>query len=514
MELLQLVLDQFEQLCRIPRCSSDEGPVRRWLREWAALYRLEVRTDSAGNLCVEIPPSEGRERDPGLVLQAHQDMVCAARSDGAYDFSTGVSAEREGDWLLSRDTSLGADDGMGIALITAVCGALISSEHSGRRRHEPKKAAAAAGSARAAGSGNPPIELLFTSSEESGMSGASGLRPGFLRGRRMLNLDSETEGAFTVGCAGMRYGELVLPLRRFQPAVRSGRALFRIELHGAAGGHSATDIHRSGANAVLLAARLLPFLARRCEMHLIAMKAGNAPNMIARDAELKVAVPAGTGRSLVEAVAAAEGRFREEFAATDPQLQFTCTELSAAGGGAALTAVESTNRLSELLLGLPHGVMRLFDAPEQGLIHTSVNVAGCELSEGSSAGADAKIGLSVRGADSSGLDQARKRIESVAALAGARVSFSGEMEPWHAREASETLDRALAAYRNAHGSSARTEFAHGVLECGIIAKQIPDMDMISTGPTIEGAHAPGERVSISSIERVARFLREFVTQES
>lgn len=486
MDLLKPVLERFDEICRFSRCSSSEGAIRKWITDWASAHSFHLRSDGSGNLCIDIPASAGRENEPGLVLQAHQDMVCETRSGITHDFAGGVTVERDGDWLLSRDTTLGADDGMGIALITGVCGAL---------------------------DGHPPLELLFTSNEESGMSGAQGLQPGFLRGRMMLNLDSEKEGAFTIGCAGLRFADLTLAVRRFRPSVRGGLSVLSVEVHDASGGHSAMDIHRNGANAVLLLARLMPFLRKRCDLHLLALKAGEAPNMIARDAALSVAVPAAAEAQLREAVTAAASRFREEFASTDPALRLSCESARSSGTsddtGHFVTA-ESTARISELLLALPHGVERLFDSQDQGIVHTSANLAGCELSGGSGEKGELKVYLSVRSADVSGMDQVKKRIEAVGALAGARVSVSGEIAPWRAREPSAALDRALRAYRAAHRTAARKEFAHGMLECGVIAQKIPEMDMISTGPTIEGAHAPGERVSIRSVERVANFIEAFV----
>jgi len=426
-----------------------------------------------------------------IVLQAHQDMVCEARSGVVHDFSTGIAVETDGDWLTSRDTTLGADDGMGIALITGVCGAIIDSA--------PVSSSA----------GHPPLELLFTANEEAGMSGARGLTPGFLRGRLLLNLDSEREGFFTVGCAGLRFAEISLEARSISPPGRNAVAAFTVEIRGLAGGHSGTDIHRGRANAVILAARLLLFLAKRCDLHLVDIKAGSAPNMIARDAVLTVSIPVSDADTLSAAVVAADGRFRDEFALTDPQITLTCGP--AAATSAAVFTAEATSRLSELLLALPHGVLRVFDPPDRGIVHTSVNLAGCETSGAGPSARTVRIFQSFRGAASEDMDQAGKRIEAVAKLAGARASFSGDHLPWIAKTGSAVHERAVRAYRKALRTLPREEFAHGMLECGVIADRIPDMDMVSTGPTIEGPHAPGERVSVSSTKRVAEFLAAFIS---
>ena len=481
MNVFDEVIRSFGELARIPRCSSDEGPVRRWLTEWAAAHSLRGTQDGAGNVRVDVPASAGREKENGLILQAHQDMVCVARNGISHDFSrTGISFERDGDWLVARNTTLGADDGAGIALILGVCGnGLVS---------------------------NPPLELLFTSNEESGMSGARGLTADFLRGRRLLNLDSEQEGSLTVGCAGIRLLDVTLPVDRSSPVRTGGDAvLARVRLDGLRGGHSAVDIHRGQANANTLLARLVKYLPSRVRGDVVSWKAGNASNMVPRTGELLFAVPVGEFDRFRELTDSAGARFRTEYGATDPDLSLTCDVDSEPMRTRAPVTAATLQRMSGLVLALPHGVMKIFDPPDAGSVRSSVNLAQVELAD-----RELKVGLSLRGATKEDADEAQKQIEAVVGLAGGNVQppvniFRGaeKRDPPFAREP-------IHAYRKAFRAPIREEIAHGVLECGVISDRIPDMDMVSIGPTIENAHSPGERLSVSSLERVARFLVEFI----
>lgn len=481
MNVFDEVIRCFGELARIPRCSSDEGPVRRWLNEWAAAHSLRSTQDGAGNVRVDVPASAGRELESGLILQAHQDMVCVARNGISHDFArAGISFERDGDWLVARDTTLGADDGAGIALILGVCGnGLVS---------------------------NPPLELLFTSNEESGMSGARGLTADFLRGRRLLNLDSEQEGSLTVGCAGIRLLDVTLPADRSSRVGKGADAvLATVRLDGLRGGHSAVDIHRGQANANTLLARLVKYLPSRVGADVVSWKSGSAPNMIPRTGELLFAVPAGEFERFRELTDAAAARFRAEYGATDPDLSLTCDVDSEPKRTRAPVTAATLQRMGGLILALPHGVMKIFDPPDAGSVRSSVNLAQVELAD-----RELKVGLSLRGATKEDADEAQKQVEAVVGLAGGKCTTSGEYLPWRGKEGSVVRARAIHAYRKAFRAPIREEIAHGVLECGVISDRIPDMDMVSIGPTIENAHSPGERLSVSSLERVARFLVEFI----
>ena len=481
MDALPEVIRQFNELSRVSRCSGNEEPVRTWLQAWARSRNLDTARDGAGNIRIDIPATSGRAGEASLVLQAHQDMVCEARSGSAYDFAqSGISVERDGDWLTAWETTLGADDGAGIALMLGLYDAGLPD--------------------------HPQLEFLFTASEESTMAGARGLEAGFLRGRLLLNLDSEQEGSLTIGCAGLRGIEVKLPVERHTRSAATGHGAAvcaKISVTGLRGGHSAVDIHRGQANANLILARFLRFARGRLELQLTSLKSGNALNMVAREGECTVLLPGQLLPQLVELSAAASNRLREEFADTDPSLEISCSEISGSTRAALTTA--SLNRVCDLIVALPHGVIRVFDPPSSGLVRTSVNLARAELSE-----RELVIELSMRAATREDGDEAAKQVEAVASLAGARFGSTTWFEPWRAKDQSISRIRAVSAYRKALRSAIREEIAHGVLECGVIAERIPDMDMVSIGPTIAGAHSPGERVSVSSLERVARFLHEYI----
>lgn len=478
MDVLAEVMGRFAELAQVPRCSGNEEPIRRWIEGWARDRGLSSSRDGSGNIRIDVPASQGREEEPPLVIQAHQDMVCETRSGHNHDFSeNGVFIEQDGDWLVARDTTLGADDGAGIALMLGVYDAGLPS--------------------------HPCIELLFTASEESTMSGASGLSPGFLRGRTLLNLDSEQEGSLTVGCAGMRGIEITLPIERHSRRADTNIVGATLKLSGLHGGHSAVDIHRGQANANAILARFVKFARSRLDLRVTTWKAGNAPNMIARDGEVSVHLPPEQLQTLGDLCSAASERFRSEYDRTDPELAITCADTQASGPPAVTTA--TMLRGCELIMALPHGVLKIFDPPSMGLVSASINLAHTELADH-----EMRLGLTLRAATKEDAEEALKQVEAVALLAGAKFAATTGIEPWRGKSPSQARARARYAYKKAFRSALREEIAHGVLECGVIADRIPDMDMVSVGPTINGAHSPGERLHIPSLQRVARFLAEFV----
>ena len=465
------VLRWFEAISRIPRRSGDEARVRAWLQGWAAERGLGHRADAAGNLVIEVPATSGYEDAPGVILQGHMDMVCEKAKGSGHDFSQDpIRLVTDGDWLRADMTTLGADNGIGIALGLAVADA-------GDVEH-------------------PPLELLFTVDEETGLTGARALEPGFVRGRVLLNLDSEDEGVLTVGCAGGQSTQI--RMAPAQGAVPREHVALRVTVGGLSGGHSGVDIHDQRANAIQALARALQALGGLGDLRLAAADGGTAHNAIPRDAEALVWLPGEASDAAHRAIAALEAALRVEYARTDPALAVSVTD-AADASAMALTAAD-TRRLTDLLLALPHGVDRR--SPEiEGLVETSNNLATLTVRDG-----DARILTSQRSSSMARLRLLTDRITATARLAGADAESTAGYPAWTPNMDSPLLARCRALYEQLFGKPPVVEVIHAGLECGIIGARSPGLDMISFGPTIQNPHSPAERLHLPSVAPVYTLL--------
>ncbi len=468
----QRLLEIFEAISRIPRCSKNEGAIARWFESWAAAHSYRTQRDPAGNLRIAVPPSPGRERAPGVVLQGHLDMVCEKTPDSPHDFSRDpIRLIREGDWIRADHTTLGADNGAALALSAAV-----AEDHSVVR---------------------PPLELLFTVDEETGLTGAKHILPGFIQGRLLVNLDSETEGVFTVGCAGGRDVTITRTLNRV--ALPGDWHAMRVTIGGLCGGHSGIDIHRHRANALKLLARTLADLMSEGPVRLIELGGGTRRNAIPRDAFALLAVPQGLTEALRQRAAECEALFRGEFAAETALDVSVRGEALSQDRGSAVSAAEGA-ALMQLLLALPHGVGQL--SPDfEGLVLTSSNLAVAETSI-----ERLRVVTSQRSMDLPSLNAASQSVRAIAALAGAGCETESEYPPWSPRLGSALLSRCRRLYRELYHTEPRIRAIHAGLECAIIGGIYPDLDMISFGPTTENAHSPSERLHVPSFCRLQGFL--------
>jgi len=465
------VLDWFEQISAIPRCSKNEAQVARWLKAWGEHQGFPAVQDAAGNLLLRVPATGAGEGEPAVILQGHMDMVCEKRPDAPHDFSRDpIRLRRDGDWLRAEGTSLGADNGIALALAMAA--------------------------AVAPALPHPPLELLFTVEEETGLIGAKKLKPGLLGGTRFLNLDSEEEGVFTVGCAGGNETELVLHPERVP--LPEGFRLSGVRVHGLSGGHSGIDIHTRRANANRLLARLLASCRETIPLLLVRMSGGTAHNVIPRDAEAILGVRAGDLDTLRRKVAEMEKTALAEYHPVERALAMTCFEPSD-GAGSALT-LEDTDRVLHLLLALPHGVHHMMAEPP-GTVETSNNLATARVRE-----EGVRILTSQRSAVSSRLEEITGRVQSVGALAGASVSLRNAYPAWQPNWESPLLARCRRTYLDLFRSEARVETIHAGLECAVISAAYPGMDLVSFGPTIQNPHSPDERLHLPSLERTWAFL--------
>jgi dipeptidase D len=465
----------FDQILAIPRPSTKEEGMRRYVLDLAERKGLRHRRDATGNLVVEKPASPGRENAPGVVLQGHLDMVTEKDAGVAHDFERDpIVPRREDGWVKATGTTLGSDNGVGVAAILAVM--------------------------EADDLAHGPLELLFTVDEETGLTGVVALDPEAiaLRGRRLLNLDSEEENAVTIGCAGGSLTRIVLP--RETAAVPTGSVVLDLRLAGLKGGHSGMEIHLQRGSSVQLLARALYAAG---PLHLAGFQGGNKHNALAREAAARVVVPAGRRAAFTEAVEREVAAIREEYRPVEPDLRFEVSEAAASG---QVWTEDLGRRVLFLLNVLPHGVLAMsHDIP--GLVETSVNLAAVSESEDG-----VGVLLSVRSSIGSALRAVRRRLRACAELAGARVEENEGYPAWKPNVDSPLLRLFQGVHQRVQGSEPELKAVHAGLECGVLGEKFPGMDMISFGPVIEGAHSPDERVNIGSVDRFYRLLQETLAE--
>lgn len=472
-EKVKAILDYFEQINAIPRCSKNEEKIGLWLEQWAETKRLAVKKDAAGNLLIKVPPTAGYENAPVIVIQGHMDMVCEKSPDSPHDFSKDpIRHIIAGDWLRADNTTLGADNGIAIALALA----LASDD----------------------GLIHPRLELLFTVDEESGLNGAKKLEPGFIEGRVLLNVDSETEGVFTVGCAGGRHTQISRKIALTKLA--EGSQFFNLKVSGLHGGHSGIDIIKQRASANKILARTLHRLSATGDIRLVSMQGGTAHNAIARDAEAIFACDAEKSEALAKMVSEFEDIVRAEYNGIESALAISLSPADSAAAKKTALGPAETRAAVNLLLCLPHGVMGMSTVFDN-LVETSNNLATVEIKDGT-----LKILTSQRSLTASRLDAATAIVAAAAALAGADAESGSEYPPWTPDMQSELLKRCKKVYERVFNQTARVESIHAGLECAIIGDKYPGMDMISFGPNLKDPHSPNEALDISSLGKLWNFV--------
>jgi dipeptidase D len=408
-----------------------------------------------------------------MVIQGHMDMVCEKSPDSTHDFSKDpIQNIIDGDWLHADNTTLGADNGIAIALAMA-----LASDKS---------------------IAHPPLELLFTVDEETGLNGAKELEAGFIQGRILLNVDSETEGVFTVGCAGGRHTHISRKLELTELAPES--QFFHLNVSGLQGGHSGIDIIKQRASANKIMARTLHRLAAECDIQLISIKGGTAHNAIARDADAVLACPAGDCSALTRTVSEIERTVLTDYHTIENNLAINLTPAQSEAQNKTALSVAETRAVINLLLALPHGVMGLSTA-FKNLVETSNNLATVELT------ADMlKILTSQRSLTRSRLDEISSTVAATAALAGAATRCGSEYPPWTPNMQSALLDTCKKVYNQVFDQQAEVNSVHAGLECAIIGDKYEGMDMISFGPDLRDPHSPNEGLFIPSLDKIWRFM--------
>ncbi|MBN2189019.1 MAG: aminoacyl-histidine dipeptidase [Chitinispirillaceae bacterium] len=467
--------EYFEELSAVPRCSKHEAAAGRYVLGVAKRLGLEALRDPKGNVIARKKCAPGRENAPMVALQSHLDMVCEKNKGTAHDFGRDpILLKRTGEYVSAEGTTLGADNGLGVAT------ALALMENAAVR--------------------HGPLEFVFTVDEETGLTGAAALRSNDLKSRILINLDTEDEGVLYVGCAGGcdSIGTLAAAVEPLQ----AKHALYSLRVCGLRGGHSGIDIHLGRANAIKLLSRALSALAKSGAhgVRLCRLSGGNKRNAIPREAEALVALTAAQAVASVKAVAELERTFRDEYASADGGIAVSLTPYEGKRAGMKVFNKKAQERLLGLLHALPHGVIAMsFDIPE--LVETSTNLARVTMEKNR-----VVIETSQRSSVESRKREIVQAVSAVFALAGAKVAHTDGYPGWKPDLQSPILKIAKETYRRLFGKEAGVKAVHAGLECGIIGERFPGMDMVSLGPTLEMVHSPDERVHIGSVKKYWEFL--------
>jgi dipeptidase D len=460
----------FDQILTIPRGSKEEEKMRAFVVGVAERSGLKHRVDATGNVVVKKPGTAGRENAPATILQAHLDMVNEKNSDVDFDFATdAIKPVLEGEYLTADGTTLGSDNGIGVAAMLAIMEA-TDMVHG-------------------------PLELLFTIDEETGLTGAAGLDATLLSAKQLINLDSEEEGALTVGCAGGADTDLTLTLDTARAPANA--TAHTVKLFGLNGGHSGVDIHLQRGNAVQLLARMLH--AAEPPGFIAGIEGGNKHNAIPREAWATVVIPEGATGDFFARLDAQLERVKAEFSVPEPRMEMSVGEVPVPD---TVWSADASARVLRLVVALPHGVTAMSnDIP--GLVETSTNLAAVKSADGT-----LEVLMSSRSSVASGLDWIRGKIEAVAVLAGAKVDHHDGYPGWKPDLDSKLLGVVRSVHGRVLGSEPHVEAIHAGLECGLIGEMVPGMDMVSIGPQIEFPHSPNERVKVDSVGRFYDLLTE------
>jgi len=455
----------FLEICQIPRPSKKEKRIASYLKEFAQKHKLEVIIDSAGNVVIKKSSSPGYEKHKSVILQSHLDMVCEKNSDTAFDFEKDAIQPRiDGNWIKARGTTLGADDGIGIAAMLAILEATDIS--------------------------HPPIEALFTVDEETGLTGAFALTADLLAGRILINLDSEDEGQLFIGCAGGQ--DTVATFDLITKPVPSESQSYKVSITGLKGGHSGDDINKGLGNAVKLLNRFLWNAAREYKIRIASIDSGNLRNALAREGFAVVVVPKNQAENFLSYANKYHHILVDELHVTEPNLKFLAEVVDLPDSVLELSLQE---KILSSLYACPHGVITM-SREISNFVETSTNLASVKIIDGK-----IMITTSQRSSVESSKKDIADMVGSVFELSGARVEHSTGYPGWKPNPDSEILNITIDSYRRLFKKEPLVLAIHAGLECGLVGAIYPGMDMVSFGPTIKGAHSPDERLDIGTVKK-------------
>ena len=470
----QSVLEIFKEITRIPRESGHEEKMTAFLQKFAADRGLGCKTDATGNVVITREAALGKENVPAIVLQSHQDMVCEKNSGCDHDFSRDpISYVIEDGWMIAKDTTLGADDGIGVAASLAL---LDSDIPTGK------------------------LECLFTISEETGMDGANAIESGLFTAKTLINLDSEDEGQLFVGCAGGV--DTTAVFKYVEEEIDPSLAALKLRVFNAIGGHSGDDINKERANTVQILARFL-YGEYSGGYRLVSFNGGNKRNAIAREAEAVILLDAAGAKALEDRFGKFAADVKAEYHRTDPDISFECIRTENPGKA---VDKDTARRFIFALTAVNHGVLTM-SQDIAGLVETSTNLAAVFMN----VPGEIKVTTSQRSSTDSAKKFMADKVEAAFLLAGAEVSHSDPYPGWTPNMDSHILDVTVASYRKLFGVEPEVKAIHAGLECGLFLTKFPDLDMISFGPTLRGVHAPGEKLDLASNEKFVRLLVDVVS---
>ena len=480
------ILEIFKEILTIPRESGHEELIIAYLQNWAKEHNLECKTDEAGNVLITKEASAGYENAPTVVLQSHSDMVCEKNAGVQHDFAKDpIIAVEENGWLIAKDTTLGADCGIGIA-------AQLAALEDDSLAHGK-------------------IEALFTTSEETGLTGAKSLKPGFITGNLLINLDSEDEGELFIGCAG---GVDTTAEFKYMTVPATDEFIkCEFKFFGGQGGHSGDDIDKHRANAVKILSRFLYRVYYKHNIELYEIDGGNKRNAIAREAYAVIGFQKRDKNSIMKIFNNLLAEIKEEYKYSDKDIDGTAGEVgildvkSGKKMGTPKKAIDPTTAASLVysLYCAPHGVLSMSqDIP--GLVETSTNLASVKMMPKNII----RVGTSQRSSVNSCRFSAAEQVEACFALAGAVVKHNDEYPGWQPKLDSPLLEVSKAAYKRLFNTDPVVRAIHAGLECGLFLDIYPNLDMISFGPTLRGVHAPGERLELASLDKFRKLLEEIL----
>lgn len=465
------VLAYFEKLCSIPHGSGNTRQISDYLVSFALEHGLRYQQDELNNVILFAPASAGYEDHEPVILQGHMDMVCEKDADSPIDFATdGLDVTHDGEWIFANGTTLGGDDGIAVACALALL-ADKSIPH-------------------------PPLEVVITVDEETGMYGAVGIDLSGLKGRRMINIDSEEEGIFTVSCAGGARANIALEASRhavYGPCIR-------LSVDGLAGGHSGVEIHKNRANANKVMGELLGEIRKRIPLCLTALSGGSKDNAIPRCCTASLVAMGMDLEPINDVAAALQEKIRTEF--DEPEAVVTADNIEALGGNALST--QDTDKIIGLLCAAPNGVQAMC-ADMPGLVQTSLNLGIARL------GAEGfTMSFSVRSSVNQEKLDLLKKLHDLAALYDCTMEEMGHYPAWEYKADSALREQMVETYRTMFGQEPQVVSIHAGLECGLFGEKIPGLDSVSIGPNMRDIHTSRERLSIASVERMWKYLLELL----